>query len=75
MRTEFGMVTDEGNAEVGKIVAEALEKRWGWNDITSALFKLARNKAYREAADTAVREVVYVELVDPLSLEDEANDE
>ena len=73
MKTYFGMFTDEGNAEVSKIVAEALDKRWGWNDITSALFKLAKDRAYREAADTAVRDEVYVALVDLLNLEDEAN--
>jgi hypothetical protein len=62
----FGMFTNEGNAKVEKIVADALNlKNMGygvegaWNWTLNALSMLAALEGFDEAEDTAVREAVY----------------
>ena len=60
MKTEFGMFTAEGNAEVQKIFETAVNEHLTWEQTKKLLFKLARNKNFREAADSAVLDEVYV---------------
>ncbi|MDB4331197.1 hypothetical protein N9993_01480 [bacterium] len=70
---QYGMFTKSGDAAVHKIVTEALvlagldgpsnaaEQAWNW--ALGELDALARDPAFEEATDTAVRECVYIEVM------------
>ena len=60
MKTDFGMFTEQGNAEVKKIFDQAVSDHLTWEATKKLLFKLSRNKDFREAADSAVLDEVYV---------------
>jgi len=65
----FNMFTDTGNAKVAKLVEtardlagvdgpdNATEQAWNW--LLNELEALARDPAFEEATDTAVREAAY----------------
>ena len=65
----FNMFTDTGNAKVAKLVEtardlagvdgpdNATEQAWNW--LLNELEALARDPAFEEATDTAVREACY----------------
>jgi hypothetical protein len=62
----FGMFTNEGNAKVEKIVADAINlKNMGYGSVgacvwsSNALGMLAALEGFDEAEDTAVREAVH----------------
>ena len=61
---EYGMFTQEGNALVGRVVAEARRSGWDWPKTFRHLELLskAHPRTAGEATDTAVREVVYTTL-------------
>jgi len=66
---QYGMFTKEGDAAVHKLVQQArqyadldgpinpVEQAWNW--LLNELDALARDPAFEEAADTAVREACY----------------
>ena len=66
---QYNMFTEEGNARVAALVETArglayidgphnpVEQAWNW--LLNELDALARNPAYAEATDTAVREAAY----------------
>jgi len=65
----YNMFTEEGNTKVAALVAQArqfadvdgpynaTEQAWNW--LLNELDALARNPAFEEATDTAVREACY----------------
>ena len=67
--TDYAMFTPEGNAQVHKLVETArqyadldgphnpVEQAWNW--LLTELDALARDPAFEEATDTAVREAAY----------------
>jgi hypothetical protein len=60
----YGMFTEAGNQLVGRVVAEARGQGWDWPKTQRhlALLAKAHPKSASEAYDTAVREIVYLEL-------------
>ena len=66
---QYNMFTDAGNAKVAALVEtarelagvdgpdNAIEQAWNW--LQNELAALARDPAYEEATDTAVREAAY----------------
>jgi hypothetical protein len=64
MSKDYGMFSDKGNELVGRVVAEARVQGWDWPKVQRHLQLLA--KAHPtfagEAFDTAVREIVYLDL-------------
>ena len=66
---QYGMFTKQGDAAVHKLVCEArqladvdgpdnaVEQAWNW--LLNELDALARDPAFEEATDTAVREAAY----------------
>ena len=66
---QYNMFTDAGNAKVAALVEtarqyagidgpdNAVEQAWNW--LLNELDALARDPAFEEAADTAVREAAY----------------
>jgi len=60
----YGMFTKRGNAKVQKIVDAARNERMKWRDVEIMLYDLCRDRKYAEACDTAVRDAVYVELME-----------
>jgi hypothetical protein len=57
--TEYSMFTDQGNLAVAALVNYARVAGLTWPETCGCLESLARNDAYTEATDTAVRECVY----------------
>ena len=64
MSKDYGMFSDKGNALVDRVVAEARVQGWDWPKTQRHLQLLAKAhpRTAGEAYDTAVREVVYMEL-------------
>lgn len=64
MSKDYGMFSDKGNALVGRVVSEARVQGWDWPKTQRHLQLLAKAHPTfaREAFDTAVREVVYLDL-------------
>ena len=60
----YGMFSNRGNAKVQKIVDAARKERMRWRDVELMLFELCKDKKYLEAWDTAVRDAVYIELME-----------
>lgn len=70
---DFAMFTDQGNAEVARLVDTAqtyagldgpidpVNKAWTW--LVNELEALSQNPNYEEATDTAVREAAYTALM------------
>jgi hypothetical protein len=56
---DYGMYTELGNAAVHAIVVAAKTNRLTWARTHDALRELAKQDAFGEATDTAVREMVY----------------
>jgi hypothetical protein len=61
---DYMMFSDKGNALVDRVVCEARVQGWDWPKVQRHLALLARAHPTfaGEAFDTAVREVVYLEL-------------
>jgi hypothetical protein len=61
---DYAMFSDKGNELVDRVVAEARVQGWDWPKTQRhlALLAKAHPKDAGEAFDTAVREVVYMEL-------------
>ena len=55
----YGMFTDAGNQAVHAIVKHAEENKLAWLEVYQELCRLAEVKAFGEATDTMVREIVY----------------
>ena len=74
---QYNMFTDAGNAQVHKLVQTArdladidgphnpTEQAWNW--LLNELDALARNPAFEEATDTAVREACYDRFIQGLT--------
>jgi hypothetical protein len=58
----YDMFTNAGNAAVHGIVVAADELDLTWQQVENILARLAQNKDFAEATDTAVRDVVYCAL-------------
>ena len=56
---DYAMYTELGNAAVHAVVVTAKANRLSWAQTYDALCELAKQDAFGEATDTAVREVVY----------------
>ncbi len=56
---DYAMYTELGNAAVHAIVVAAKTNRLSWAQTYDALCELAKQDAFGEATDTAVREMVY----------------
>ena len=61
---DYGMFSETGNQLVGRVVSEARVQGWDWPKTQRhlALLAKAHPRTAGEAFDTAVREVVYMEL-------------
>ena len=55
----YGMYTDAGNQAVHEIVKHALKNKQAWLTVYQELCRLSEVKAFGEATDTMVREIVY----------------
>ena len=55
----YGMFTDAGNQAVHAVVKHALENKQAWLEVYQELCRLGEVKAFGEATDTMVREMVY----------------
>ena len=65
MKTSYyGMFTKRGNAKVQTVVDIARNERMKWRDVEVMLYKLSKDRKYPEAWDTAVRDAVYIELME-----------
>jgi hypothetical protein len=64
IKGDYGMYSDRGNELVGRVVAEARVQGWDWPKTQRHLALLARAhpRIAGEAFDTAVREIVYLDL-------------
>ena len=60
----YGMFSARGNARVQKIVDAARNERMRWRVVEVMLYELSKNRKYPEAWDTAVRDAVYIELME-----------
>jgi len=60
----YGMFTKGGNAKVQKIVDAARNERMRWRVVEVMLYELSKDRKYPEAWDTAVRDAVYIELME-----------
>ena len=60
----YGMFTKGGNAKVQKIVDAARSERMRWRVVEVMLYELSKDRKYPEAWDTAVRDAVYIELME-----------
>lgn len=60
--TDYAMFTDFGNDAVDRIVRSARILKMNWDQVEMELYELSLKEEFSEATDTAVREVVYVEL-------------
>jgi hypothetical protein len=58
----YGMFTELGNAAVHAIVVAARENNLSWKQTYRALLVLSEDKAFGEATDTMVREIVYSQI-------------
>ena len=56
---DYDMYTELGNAAVHAIVVAANTNKLSWAETYNALCELAKQDAFGEATDTAVREIVY----------------
>jgi stage III sporulation protein SpoIIIAA len=56
---DYAMYTELGNAAVHAVVVTAKANRLSWAETHDALRELAKQDAFGEATDTAVREMVY----------------
>jgi leucyl aminopeptidase (aminopeptidase T) len=56
---DYAMYTELGNTAVHAIVVAAKTNRLSWAETHDALCELAKQDAFGEATDTAVREMVY----------------
>ena len=54
------MMSDEGNAAVAEIVANANKFLWDWHRVRAELELLSAQEQFCEATDTMVRECVFV---------------
>jgi hypothetical protein len=64
---EYGMFSELGNVAVHAVVVAARTNQLTWAQILRALRELAKQDAFGEAMDTAVREMVY----DALGIDDQ----
>jgi hypothetical protein len=55
----YGMFSDAGNQAVHAIVEQARASNMAWLEVYQELCRLAEVKAFGEATDTMVREIVY----------------
>ena len=60
----YGMFSARGNARVQKIVDAARNERMRWRVVEVMLYELSKNRKYPEAWNTAVRDAVYIELME-----------
>ena len=60
----YGMFSARGNARVQKIVDAARNERMRWRVVEVMLYELSKDRKYPEAWDTAVRDAVYIELME-----------
>jgi hypothetical protein len=60
----YGMFSNRGNAKVQKVVDAARSERMKWRDVELMLYELSKDRKYPEAWDTAVRDAVYIELME-----------
>ena len=60
----YGMFSARGNARVQKIVDVARNERMRWRVVEVMLYELSKDRKYPEAWDTAVRDAVYIELME-----------
>jgi hypothetical protein len=56
---DYAMYTELGNTAVHAVVVTAKANRLSWAQTHDALRELAKQDAFGEATDTAVREMVY----------------
>jgi len=56
---DYAMYTELGNAAVHAVVVTAKANQLSWAQTYDALCELAKQDAFGEATDTAVREMVY----------------
>jgi hypothetical protein len=56
---DYDMYTELGNAAVHSLVVTARANKLTWAETHDALRELAKQDAFSEAMDTAVREMVY----------------
>jgi len=59
---DYEMYTDRGNSAIHQIVEIARECNLTWENVNNLLIRLSRHNGYEEAADTAVRDAVYIAL-------------
>ena len=59
---EFGMLTEEGDYEVFRIVDLAKRARLTWHQVTGLLEQLSNTEGFEESLDTVVKERVWEEL-------------
>jgi len=61
---DYGMFSERGNTLVRNVVAEARVQGWDWPKVQRHLLLLskAHKRTAVEAYDTAVREIVYLDL-------------
>ena len=55
-KIEFGMFTEEGEYQIGRIFNRAITDRLTWKQVTGLLQELSENPKFEEAMDTVVRE-------------------
>ena len=60
----YGMFTKRGNLMVHDIVYAAQKVGWAWQVVEVQLYHLSRHKKFAEAWDTAVRDSVYIALME-----------
>ena len=60
----YGMFSRAGNSRIHTIVKRAVKKELGEDEVIDLLYELGKNPKYREATDTAVRDIVLRYAVD-----------
>lgn len=67
----YGMFSAAGNKRVHTIVKRAVKKELTEDDVCDMLYDLSKNPKYREATDTAVRDIVLRYAVDRREIPEE----
>lgn len=60
----YGMFSAAGNGRIHTIVKRAVKKELSEDEVCEMLYELSKNPKYREATDTAVRDIVLRYAVD-----------
>ena len=60
----YGMFTKSGNLKVDAIVRTAKNLGSKWSEVEYDLYILSKSKKFAEASDTAVRDEVYIALME-----------